>query len=92
METIIQDILSALRAGSAPDAAWLARRLRRCPRTADGESAGKLELLALYRAAKEEAGPLWESWAITPEEDRAILRLLKLKPRRSASGVAKRAA
>ena len=88
METIIQDILFALRAGSSPDAAWLARRLRRCPRSSDGGAAGKLELLAFYRAAKEETGPLWKSWAIAPEEDRAILRLLKLKPRRSASGVA----
>ena len=90
METLIQDIVAALRTGTQPSAAWLARRLRRCMGETgnDGQHVGKLELLAFYRAAREERGALWNSWSITPEEDARILRILTLKPRRSASGVA----
>ena len=81
METIIQDIVDALRAGMKPSTVWLATRLRR-------SGCGKLELLAFYREAREQGGDLWQRWAITPEEDRQILRLLTMKPRRTASGVA----
>ena len=37
---------------------------------------------------RDEAGEEWRSWGISPDEDRQILRVLKLKPRRTASGVA----
>ena len=90
MDTVIQDIVSELRAGKTPDTVWLAKRIRRHNRSVRSPELhiGKLELLAYYRAAKDEAGELWQSWAISAEEDRQVLRLLTMKPRRTASGVA----
>ena len=90
METVIQDIVSALREGKQPDTVWLAKRIRaynRSVRSMD-RHIGKLELLAFYRSAREQRGDLWQGWGVSPEEDARILRLLRLKPRRTASGVA----
>ena len=90
MDTIIQDIIAALRSGDTPDTVWLAKRIRRHNREVRdmARHIGKLELLSYYRSVRDEAGDTWQSWGITPDEDRKILRILKLKPRRTASGVA----
>ena len=90
MDTIIQDIVAAIRSGQMPDTVWLAKRIRKHNREvrAMERHIGKLELLTYYRAVRDEAGEAWRSWGISPEEDRQILRVLKLKPRRTASGVA----
>lgn len=91
MERIIQDIISAVRTADRPlDAAWLATLIRRRNRDVHdvARHIGKQQLLAFYRTAKEEDGPLWQSWGVDAAEDRRILRLLKVKPRRTASGVA----
>lgn len=90
MDTIIQDIVAAIRSGQMPDTVWLAKRIRKHNREvrAMERHIGKLELLTYYRTVRDEAGEAWRSWGISPEEDRQILRVLKLKPRRTASGVA----
>lgn len=91
MERIIQDIVSAVRsAHRPPDEAWLAKLIRRYNKDVRdvARHTKKQQILAFYRKAREERGPLWESWGIGAEEDRQILRLLKVKPRRTASGVA----
>ncbi|RVU96790.1 tRNA uridine(34) 5-carboxymethylaminomethyl modification radical SAM/GNAT enzyme Elp3 [Coriobacteriales bacterium OH1046] len=91
MERVIQDIVSAIRAAGRPlDEAWLAKLIRRYNRGVRdvARHIGKQQLLAFYRTAKEEDGPLWQSWGIGTAEDRLILRSLTVKPRRTASGVA----
>lgn len=90
METIIHDIAAELRAGRRPDADWLAARLRRHNRAVRdmARHVGKLELLSFYRTARQRDDALWRSWSLTPEEDGQIQRILTLKPRRTASGVA----
>ena len=91
MEKLIEHIVSAVRAGNRTlDATWLAKLIRRYNREVrDVEfHIGKQDILTFYRSTKAADGVLWRSWRITPDEDRAILRLLKVKPRRTASGVA----
>lgn len=91
MERVIQDIVSAIRAAGHPlDEVWLAKLIRRYNRGVRdvAQHIGKQQLLAFYRTAKEEDGPLWQSWGISAAEDRLILRSLTVKPRRTASGVA----
>ena len=90
MERILEEILSAIRAGDAPlDDAWLNRALRRANRgRSTDERIGKRQLRPFYLELRERGDKRWRSWEVTPAEERAILRFLQMKPRRTASGVA----
>ena len=48
----------------------------------------KKHLLPFYLAEKERASDLWKRWDVDSECERKLFELLKMKPRRTASGVA----
>ena len=48
----------------------------------------KKKLLPFYLRTKERDPQRWQSWNITPDLEQQLVRLLQVKPRRSASGVA----
>lgn len=48
----------------------------------------KKKLMPFYLRTKERDPKLWQSWNITPELEQQLIKLLQVKPRRSASGVA----
>lgn len=48
----------------------------------------KKHLMPFYLRVKAEEPDRWKSWGITPETEQRLLRLLQVKPRRTASGVA----
>lgn len=91
MESALLDIIAAIKANSQPlDAAWLDRMLRRHNRATHDESrrVAKRRLLPYYLWVKANDPARWESWEIDDATEATLLRLLKLKPRRTASGVA----
>ena len=91
MEAAILDIIAAIKAGTKGlDAAWLDRLLRRHNRaTHDGNRrVAKRRLLPYYLHVKAQEPERWAAWDIDPDTERVLLRLLKVKPRRTASGVA----
>ena len=91
MESALLEIVAAIKAGDQTlDAAWLDRLLRRHNRRhKDGtRHVAKRRMLPYYLHTKEHDHARWKSWDIDEATERALLQLLKLKPRRTASGVA----
>ena len=91
MESAILEIIAAIKAGGHElDAAWLDRLMRRHNRaTHDGtRRVAKRRLLPYYLSTKANDPDRWESWQVDPATEQALLRILKVKPRRTASGVA----
>ncbi|MDO4796588.1 MAG: tRNA uridine(34) 5-carboxymethylaminomethyl modification radical SAM/GNAT enzyme Elp3 [Coriobacteriales bacterium] len=91
MEAAIQEILDAIRAGDRTlDARWLDKLVRRHNRaTHDGRrTVAKRRLLPYYLGVKANDPERWASWNVDPATEETLLRLLKMKPRRTASGVA----
>ena len=91
MEEALLEIITAIKAADEPlDAAWLDSLLRRISRARheSTRSVTKRKLLPYYLAIKAHDPEHWRSWGIEDAEERTLLRLLKVKPRRTASGVA----
>ncbi len=91
MEEALLEIIGALKAGDEPlDAAWLDRLLRKISRAKheSTRSVTKRKLLPYYLAIKAHDEERWRSWGIDEAIEHELLRLLKVKPRRTASGVA----
>ena len=90
MEDALLEIIAALRAGEAVDAAWLDRLVRRHNRAAhDGtRQVAKRRLLPFYLRVQAEEPERWAAWKVDAATDAALVRLLQAKPRRTASGVA----
>lgn len=91
MEAAICEILAAIRAGDRTlDAAWLDKLVRRHNRATHDATrrVAKRRLLPFYLAVKANDRARWESWDVDPKTEDELLRLLKMKPRRTASGVA----
>ena len=91
MEAAIQEIIAAIKAQDRPlDAAWLDKLVRRHNRvTHDGtRRVAKRRLLPYYLGVKANDPERWSSWDVDPDTEEVLLRLLKMKPRRTASGVA----
>ena len=90
MEEALRTIIDTIRShGHALDARSLERILRRCNRGVAAEARiTKRALLPFYQRTKELDGPRWRSWEVDPATERALLATLKMKPRRTASGVA----
>ncbi len=90
MEQIILQILDLLRAGKPVDDRTLVRLVHAEARRegVDKRSLAKRRLLPFYQRIKRENPDLWESWNVTPELERDLLQTLRMKPRRTASGVA----
>ena len=92
MEDAILDIARAVLEGEdTADPHWLEQWLRTLNRARSREglgALGKRDLLDYYLGVKEDDRPRWEAWHIDAATHAAILRVLRIKPRRSASGVA----
>ena len=91
MEDLLQDILAALRdAGRPLSAAELETLVRaRNQGIVDNERhLSKKKALAYYRRTKASDPTRWASWSIDDRLEALLLSTLRLKPRRTASGVA----
>ncbi len=91
MEAAILEIIAALRdGGRTVDAAWLDRLVRRHNRAAHdaGRTVAKRRLLPYYLQVRTSDPARWRSWNVDGATEERLVRLLKMKPRRTASGVA----
>ena len=91
MENALLEIVAAIKAGDRKlDAAWLDKLVRRHNRVTHdaNRKVAKRRLLPFYLGIKARDPKRWESWGIDPATEESLLRLLKMKPRRTASGVA----
>ncbi len=90
MEQIILQILERLRAGVAVDDRALVKLIHAEARRegADKRMLAKRRLLPYYQRVKQEEPERWRSWDVAPELERELLQVLRMKPRRTASGVA----
>lgn len=90
MEQIILDILEELRAGRAVDDRALLKMCHAAARRerADKRNFAKRRLLPFYQGVKRDDPERWRAWRVTPELEERLLEVLRMNPRRSASGVA----
>ena len=90
MEEIITEILRRLRAGETVDDRALVKLIHAAARRSGGDKRAfaKRRLLPFYQRVKAEEPERWAAWGVTPELERALVAVLRMKPRRSASGVA----
>lgn len=90
MDEIIMNIVAELRAGRTVDDRALLKFIHAAARAsgADKRMLAKRRLLPYYRRIKQQDPARWESWGITPALEERLVATLRVKPRRSASGVA----
>ena len=90
MEQIILNILDALRRGETVDDKALVKLIHAEARRegADKRDLAKRRLLPFYQRVKREEPVRWAAWNVNPELERQLLQVLRMKPRRTASGVA----
>ncbi len=90
MEDIIVNILAMLRRGEAVDDDALVKLVHAQAKRTGGDKRAfaKRRLLPFYQRVKHEEPERWEAWGVTPKLEEGLLRVLRMKPRRSASGVA----
>ena len=90
MEDALIELIEALRAGTHVDEAWLSKLLRRHNRAAHDplRRIAKRRLLPFYLGIKARDPKRWASWNVDVNIETALLRVLRMKPRRTASGVA----
>ncbi len=90
MEEIILQILDALRRGETVDDRALVKLVHAQARRAGGDKRAfaKRRLLPFYQRVKREEPERWARWGITPELEEGLVKVLRMKPRRSAAGVA----
>lgn len=91
MEDAIKEIIFAIKAQNRRlDAAWLDKLVRRYNRASHDANrrVAKRRLLPFYLGVKAGDPARWESWGVDEQTERVLVQLLKMKPRRTASGVA----
>lgn len=91
MEEALLEIIAALKAkDQAIDEVWLDRLVRRHNRASHDptRAVAKRRLLPYYLGIRTNDHERWASWDVDPATETQLLRLLKMKPRRTASGVA----
>ena len=90
MEQIILNILEALRRGETVDDRALVKLIHAEAHRegADKRMLAKRRLLPFYQRVKREDPTRWEGWGVTPDLEQRLLSVLRMKPRRTASGVA----
>lgn len=90
MDEIIIEILDRLRASKALDEERLAAIFRRHNKALERgrRQYSKKRLLPYYLKIKANDRELWSSWDIDEELEHQLLSVLRVKPRRTASGVA----
>ncbi|MDR2108871.1 MAG: GNAT family N-acetyltransferase [Coriobacteriales bacterium] len=92
MEALLREILDWLRTGDfvGADEKRLAQLILRHNR-GRGDNRhhfAKKRILPFYFKVKETEPERWAAWHVDPELERRLVRLLRVKPRRTASGVA----
>lgn len=87
MEEILLQIAALLRAGRPVDDAVVTKLVHAASRGA-AQPPAKRQLLPFYLRTKQEDPARWASWGIEPDLERELLRVIRIKPRRTASGVA----
>lgn len=87
MEEILLQIAALLREGRQVDDAVVTKLMHAASRGA-AQPPAKRQLLPFYLRTKQEDPARWASWQITPDLERELLRVIRIKPRRTASGVA----
>lgn len=87
MEEILLQIAALLREGRQVDDAVVTKLVHAASRSA-AQPPAKRQLLPFYLRTKQEDPERWASWQITPDLERELLRVIRIKPRRTASGVA----
>ena len=87
MEQILLQIAALLRAGRPVDDAVVTKLVHAASRGA-AQPPAKRQLLPFYLRTKQEDPERWASWQISPGLERELLRVIRIKPRRTASGVA----
>ena len=90
MEQIILNILEALRRGETVDDKALVKLIHAEARRegADKRDLAKRRLLPFYQRVKREEPARWAAWNVDSDLERQLLQVLRMKPRRTASGVA----
>lgn len=90
MEAILLEILEILREGNALDEKALAKILNRHNKglASNEQHHSKKKLLPYYLKTKANRPREWESWQVDEDLERRLIEVLRVKPRRSASGVA----
>lgn len=91
MEDAIKEIINALKGDARSlDDAWLERLVRRHNRASHDaqRTVAKRRLLPYYLDVRKNDRERWRSWDVDEATEARLLRLLKMKPRRTASGVA----
>ena len=90
MEQIILNILEALRHGENVDDKALVKLIHAEARRegADKRDLAKRRLLPFYQRVKREEPARWAAWNVDSDLERQLLQVLRMKPRRTASGVA----
>lgn len=90
MDDIILNILSELRAGRAVDDRRLLKLIHAQAKLdgSDKRAYAKRRLLPHYQSVKRDDPRRWASWGIDGALEEKLLDVLRMKPRRSASGVA----
>ncbi|MBR1828454.1 MAG: tRNA uridine(34) 5-carboxymethylaminomethyl modification radical SAM/GNAT enzyme Elp3 [Atopobiaceae bacterium] len=91
MEDALLEIVAAIKAGDKKlDDDWLEALARRHNRkvASRNRAVAKRRLLPFYLDVREHDPDRWQSWDIDPQTEAALIRVLKMKPRRTASGVA----
>lgn len=87
MEQILLQIAALLREGRPVDDAVVTKLVHAASR-GTAQPPAKRQLLPFYLRTKQEDPERWASWQITPDLERELLRAIRIKPRRTASGVA----
>lgn len=90
MDDIITQVIEHLRAGETVDDRLLVKLIHAAAKRAGGDKRAfaKRLLLPYYQRVKREEPERWAAWGITPDLERRLCEVLRMKPRRSASGVA----
>ena len=89
METVILQIRDALARGQNVETSELAGLMRAANKNLPvAAHLSKRMLLPYYLDVKEHDEARWRQWGITGELEQRLLAVLRMKPRRSASGVA----
>lgn len=94
METVLLTIIEAVRLGELHTPRQLEQLLRKHNRElpqaekSAGKAFVKKKLLPYYLKTKEQDVERWKSWNVNEELEHRLIRLLQMKPRRTASGVA----
>lgn len=90
MEEVLKDIIEAIRENGPLDELELGRLLNRHNKDAGGDKRAysKKRLLPYYLKLRESEPEKLEAWGIDDALEAAIFQTLRMKPRRTASGVA----